>query len=433
MATEAEAMAAIRAAGMLTNPKGTERLHQYWVHGEGAAKIRWGEPGDFDRCVLHLGKYIRDPQGYCNLAHHAALGFYPATHAAMIKHATGRADVADTANKPYGDVKYADPKNGKYPVDTEAHAKAAWSYINQAKNAAMYPLNGVTLSEVKDRIKAACRKFGIDIAEDNVDSDSSRGEPVPFVRSFPLEDISIRASGDGRTVDAYATVFDTPAPIRDQDGEYIEVIDRRAFDRILTKIAPSGGRTGWRCGVFYNHAMNLHGQPSDIDSMPIGVPLEIKADDHGLFTRTRYHKGDRADQVLEAIREGSISGYSFSGRFDRSTPPPPRGGFHADRRGNLPTVRRTESTLREYGPTPFPAYADAAITGVRSEQIIEQLAHITELLRSGAPLDSPELSAAPEDRGSAAEDSHLLVRSGRSVKEQIQANRAALLQRQYRS
>lgn len=20
----------------------TERLHQYWVHGEGAAKIRWG-------------------------------------------------------------------------------------------------------------------------------------------------------------------------------------------------------------------------------------------------------------------------------------------------------------------------------------------------------------------------------------------------------
>jgi hypothetical protein len=30
---------AARAAGMIT---GTERLHQYWVHGEGAAKIRWG-------------------------------------------------------------------------------------------------------------------------------------------------------------------------------------------------------------------------------------------------------------------------------------------------------------------------------------------------------------------------------------------------------
>lgn len=69
------------------------------------------------------------------------------------------------SKKPYGDVKYADPKNGKYPIDTEAHVKAAWSYINQEKNAAKYPLNGVTLSEVKSRIKAACKKFGIDINE----------------------------------------------------------------------------------------------------------------------------------------------------------------------------------------------------------------------------------------------------------------------------
>jgi hypothetical protein len=42
----------------------TERLHQYWVHGEGAAKIRWGAPNDFSRCVEHLGKYIADPKGY---------------------------------------------------------------------------------------------------------------------------------------------------------------------------------------------------------------------------------------------------------------------------------------------------------------------------------------------------------------------------------
>ena len=408
--------------------RGTERLHEYWVHGAGAAKIRWGEPGDFDRCVLHLGKFISDPQGYCNLAHHAALGIYPATHAAMEKH-TGRAAMAD--KKPYGDVTYADPKNGKYPVDTEAHAKAAWSYINMPKNAAMYPMNGVTLGEVKDRIKAACRKFGIDISEDSSSRDDMA--PAPFVRSFPLEDISIRAGSDGRTVDAYATVFDTPAPIHDQDGDYIEVIDRRAFDRILPKVAPSGGRSAWRVGVFYNHGMTLHATPSDRNSVPIGIPLEIKADDHGLFTRTRYHKGELADQILEAIREGSLSAYSVSGRFDRSAPPPPRGGFRPDRRGNLPTVRRTESTLREYGPTPFPAYQDAAITGVRSEQIMEQLQRITELLRSGAPLDSPELvPAAPEDRGSAPGDSRLLARSGRSVKEQIQANRAALLQRMYR-
>ena len=64
---------AARIGGQVTNPGGTERLHEYWVHGEGAKKVRWGTPGDFQRCVDHLGKYIRDPQGYCNLAHLAAV------------------------------------------------------------------------------------------------------------------------------------------------------------------------------------------------------------------------------------------------------------------------------------------------------------------------------------------------------------------------
>jgi phage head maturation protease len=92
--------AAVRAGGQTAHPGDTERLHQYWVHGEGAAKIAWGTSGDFSRCVAELGKYIKDPQGYCNLAHHAALGYYPATHAAM-EHKAGRADMpTDTKVKP---------------------------------------------------------------------------------------------------------------------------------------------------------------------------------------------------------------------------------------------------------------------------------------------------------------------------------------------
>lgn len=63
--------------------KAAERLRHYWSHGEGAAKIGWGTPGDFDRCVAHVGKYMKNPEGYCNLRHHEALGYYPATHAAM--------------------------------------------------------------------------------------------------------------------------------------------------------------------------------------------------------------------------------------------------------------------------------------------------------------------------------------------------------------
>src|SRR5712691_1961862 len=89
--------------------KATERLHEYWVHGEGAAKIRWGEPDDFRRCVDHLGKFMDDPRGYCNLAHKAATGMYPAQHAAEISKTTGRSQVTTAPAKPYGDTDYADP------------------------------------------------------------------------------------------------------------------------------------------------------------------------------------------------------------------------------------------------------------------------------------------------------------------------------------
>lgn len=72
--------------------------------------------------------------------------------------------VKDGDKKPYGDVTYADPKNNKYPVDTEAHVRAAWSYINMDKNASQY--SAEELSAVKGRIKRAAEKFGIDIGGD---------------------------------------------------------------------------------------------------------------------------------------------------------------------------------------------------------------------------------------------------------------------------
>jgi HK97 family phage major capsid protein/HK97 family phage prohead protease len=64
-------------------------------------------------------------------------------------------------DKPYGDVSYADPKNGKYPIDTKAHVRAAWSYINMPKNQKSYSSD--ELSAIKSRIKAAAKKFGIEI------------------------------------------------------------------------------------------------------------------------------------------------------------------------------------------------------------------------------------------------------------------------------
>jgi hypothetical protein len=73
-----------------------------------------------------------------------------------------RTDVdADRGEEEYGDVTFADPTNNKYPIDTEKHVRAAWSYINKGDNAAKYKKDEVEL--IKSRIVKAAKKFDINI------------------------------------------------------------------------------------------------------------------------------------------------------------------------------------------------------------------------------------------------------------------------------
>ena len=64
----------------------------------------------------------------------------------------------------YGDVEFADPTNHKYPIDTAEHVRAAWSYINHKDNAAKY--DAADLRAIKERIKRAAKKHGVEISED---------------------------------------------------------------------------------------------------------------------------------------------------------------------------------------------------------------------------------------------------------------------------
>jgi HK97 family phage prohead protease len=221
-----------------------------------------------------------------------------------------------------------------------------------------------------------------------------------FVRSFPLEDIAIRSGGDGRTVEAYAAVFDHPVEITDGQGTYMERIAKTAFDRTI-------GQRGTNFGVFYNHARTIHGQSSDMFSLPIGRPEEVREDARGLVTVTRYNDTPLARQVLESIRNGDIRGQSFSGRFVSSTPAPPKIGIYgANVNGDLTTVTRTEVAMVEYGPTPFPAYDEAAILGVRamlsSLLTPEQLEHLLALATRDSGSDEGNHHLAPA--GSVAVD-----------------------------
>ena len=342
-------------------------LWKYWTRGEGFAKWsgavhKWTTLRDL---LLKAGVPAISADGLTTNIIQAVMPGYMKQAHAKTGHEAGRAAMAD-ASKPYGNVTYADPKNGKYPIDTEAHARAAWSYINMPKNAAQYPMNGVTLSEVKDRIMAACKKFGIDVADDSKAS-ASRADAVYF-RTYELEDIHIvrAAQGDstGRLVEAYATAFDSPAEISDFEGHYIEEIDSSAFNKVLADIGRSRAGFG-KVKVMYNHGMTIHGTPSERGSMPIATPVDIRPEARGLLTLARYSDTPFADEVLENIRNGSITAQSFTGRIVRSDPQLRPGERHRPRGGQLTRVRRTELGLKEFGPTPFEAYSGAEILGVR--------------------------------------------------------------------
>jgi hypothetical protein len=134
-----------------------------------------------------------------------------------------KADLAADPKKPYGDVKYADPgyqKDGKkrYPLDTEQHCRAAWSYINQAQNAAQY--SSGQLSKIKARIRAALKKYGVKVnmsdarltrenllvlLSQEVTSTASEGgnempdeATVDYVETFGLSEDEIRAALEER-------------------------------------------------------------------------------------------------------------------------------------------------------------------------------------------------------------------------------------------
>jgi hypothetical protein len=72
-----------------------------------------------------------------------------------------------SADRPYGSVKYADPgfrdNRARYPLDTEAHCRAAWAYIHMPKNRKFYTAQ--QLKTIEGRIRAAAKKFGIELTD----------------------------------------------------------------------------------------------------------------------------------------------------------------------------------------------------------------------------------------------------------------------------
>lgn len=160
------------------------------------------------------------------------------------------------------------------------------------------------------------------------------------VRDFDFE-FEARGKGDGRTLEGYAAVFNTPARIRDVSGDFDETIMPGAFTRSLKARMPI---LQWD-----------HGKDPRIGTAPIGAIDALSEDSRGLHVRARLFDHPDIERVRLPIEARAIRGMSF--RFGV-----PEGGDEWPTRDKR-NVR--DADVHELGPVAFPAY-DATSVSVRS-------------------------------------------------------------------
>lgn len=139
-----------------------DKLRDYWVHGKGAAKIRWGEKNDFYRCVKQLKRFVTDPKGLCNTYHRAALGVAPGQediHASADPSPDLPAAEPEHEIQPEEDpVSLSDDMRSRLGLDAEADEAAALAAIDELKAKADTPAPAEPTAEMVAASAAATEK-----------------------------------------------------------------------------------------------------------------------------------------------------------------------------------------------------------------------------------------------------------------------------------
>lgn len=172
------------------------------------------------------------------------------------------------------------------------------------------------------------------------------------VEFSPVED------SDGRTLEGYAAVFNTPTAIQEFAGRFNEQIAPGAFNKTLTERKPV--------------LQFDHGRDARTGSVPIGKIVEAKEDERGLYLKARMFDNATVEPIRQAIEGGAIDGMSFRFRVlrDEWTAADGRSLRGADlddalASDEMPSRTIQEVELYEAGPVVFPAY-EATSVGVRS-------------------------------------------------------------------
>lgn len=165
---------------------------------------------------------------------------------------------------------------------------------------------------------------------------------------------------DGRTLEGYAAVFDSPSRIDSWEGSWDETIARGAFKKTMKKRTPV--------------LQFDHGRDARTGSVPIGSIEQLSEDDTGLFVLGRLFDNPVVEPIRQAIEGKAIDGMSFRFQVAREEWRDADGKklkteqvfdlLWAGVEGIQRTILEVDP-LYELGPVVFPAY-DSTSVGVRS-------------------------------------------------------------------
>lgn len=187
-------------------------------------------------------------------------------------------------------------------------------------------------------------------------------------------------SGDGRSFEGYAAVFNSETTIDSWEGRFVEKIAPGAFKKSVRERTPV--------------LQFDHGRHPMVGSIPIGAIRKVNEDAKGLLVAARLSENWLIEPVREAIANKSINGMSF--RFEvvkqdfhykgkRITDPDEvlrlMYGRRPEGEEDEPLVRTLrEVKVPELGPVVFPAYPDTSAS-VRSKELAAAIADDPEMVR----------------------------------------------------
>jgi phage head maturation protease len=207
------------------------------------------------------------------------------------------------SKEPYGpasEAHYADPgyqadKKKRYPLASDREIHAAWSYINMPKNAAKYTPEQVAL--IKGRIKAAAKRIGMKIEED----DDTRGSDEMFETCIETRSASQVDNVDfaQRVITVIAVPYEQPTKVYFRQEMWNEVFSRTAFLGIEKRDKQSR--------IPVTAVLQVPNQNHEGGRL---VGRVMEADPHnevGLIAHTKISRTDYGDETLELARDDALS------------------------------------------------------------------------------------------------------------------------------